>query len=194
MGVVAAANHLSTALPYPCDLRARGCIVGNADSRLGMSVIPPHENGPSSFLAWRGKANAVPGRFMAGISVSLDGANIQLSFQKDDQATAVVMDARAARALMRAVGQLLTAIDDPEEADEHETADALGEDIAMLEVTSSAIEVGTDEQGQPVIALQAGALPPFQLRLSDEEARHVATSLTEILNAPRDVRASHGGH
>ena len=40
---------------------------------------------------------------MAGISVSLDGANIQLSFQKDDQATAVVMDARAARALVRAV-------------------------------------------------------------------------------------------
>jgi hypothetical protein len=131
---------------------------------------------------------------MAGISVSLDGANIQLSFQKDDQATAVVMDARAARALMRAVGQLLTAIDDPEEADDQEAADALGEDIAMLEVTSSAIEVGTDDQGQAVIALQAGALPPFQLRLSDEEARHVATSLTEILNAPRDVRASHGGH
>ena len=50
---------------------------------------------------------------MAGISVSLEGANIQLSFQKDDQATAVVMDARAARALVRAVGQLLTAIDEP---------------------------------------------------------------------------------
>ncbi len=159
-----------------------------------MSEIPLHENGPASFLAWRGQAHAVPGRFMAGISVSLDGANIQLSFQKDDQATAVVMDARAARALMRAVGQLLTAIDDPEEADDQEAADTLGEDIAMLEVTSSAIEVGTDDQGQPVIALQAGALPPFQLRLSDEEARHVATSLTEILNAPRDVRASHGGH
>ena len=54
---------------------------------------------------------------MAGISVSLDGANIQLSFQKDDQATAVVMDARAARALVRAVGQLLTAIDDTDEPD-----------------------------------------------------------------------------
>ncbi|GJE58826.1 hypothetical protein [Methylobacterium trifolii] len=129
---------------------------------------------------------------MAGISVSLEGANIQLSFQKDDQATAVVMDARAARALMRAVGQLLTAIDEPEEADINEE---LGEDeIAMLDVTSSAIEVGTDEQGQAVVALQAGALPPFQLRLTDEEARHVATSLSEILSAPRDVRASHGGH
>ena len=64
----------------------------------------------------------------------------------------------------------------------------------MLEVTSSAIEVGTDEHGQAVVALQAGALPPFQLRLTDEEARHVATSLSEILAAPRDVRASHGGH
>ena len=42
--------------------------------------------------------------------------------------------------------------------------------------------------------LQAGALPPFQLRLTDEEARHVATSLSEILSAPRDVRTSHGGH
>ena len=129
---------------------------------------------------------------MAGISVSLEGANIQLSFQKDDQATAVVMDARAARALVRAVGQLLTAIDEPEEAD---MADEMGdEDIAMLDVTSTAIEVGIDDQGQAVVAFQAGALPPFQLRLTDEEARHVATSLSEILAAPRDVRASHGGH
>ena len=129
---------------------------------------------------------------MAGISVSLEGANIQLSFQKDDQATAVVMDARAARALVRAVGQLLTAIDEPDDPD---MADEMGdEEIAMLDVTSSAIEVGTDDQGQAVIALQAGALPAFQLRLTDEEARHVATSLSEILNAPRDVRASHGGH
>ncbi|WP_375463410.1 hypothetical protein [uncultured Methylobacterium sp.] len=129
---------------------------------------------------------------MAGISVSLEGANIQLSFQKDDQATAVVMDARAARALVRAVGQLLTAIDEPEEPDM--AAEIGDEEIAMLDVTSSAIEVGTDDQGQAVVALQAGALPPFQLRLTDEEARHVATSLSEILNAPRDVRASHGGH
>ncbi|GAB6841622.1 hypothetical protein HNR00_000850 [Methylorubrum rhodinum] len=128
---------------------------------------------------------------MAGISVSLEGANIQLSFQKDEQSTAVVMDARAARALVRAVGQLLTAIDDGDEVDLPEDGD---EDIAMLDVTSSAIEVGTDEQGQAVVALQAGALPPFQLRLTDEEARHVATSLSEILAAPRDVRTSHGGH
>ena len=129
---------------------------------------------------------------MAGISVSLDGANIQLSFQKDDQATAVVMDARAARALVRAVGQLLTAIDD---SDEPDVTDEMGdEEVAMLDVTSSAIEVGTDDEGQAVVALQAGALPPFQLRLTDEEARHVVTSLSEILNAPRDVRTSHGGH
>ncbi len=93
---------------------------------------------------------------------------------------------------MRAVGQLLTAIDDVDEVDlPDENSD---EDIAMLDVTSSAIEVGTDEQGQAVVALQAGALPPFQLRLTDEEARHVATSLSEILAAPRDVRTSHGGH
>jgi hypothetical protein len=129
---------------------------------------------------------------MAGISVSLEGANIQLSFQKDDQATAVVMDARAARALVRAVGHLLTAIDEPDEVDPPD--DLADEDIAMLEVTSSAIEVGTDEKGQAVVALQAGPLPPFQLRLTDEEARHVATSLSEILTAPRDVRASHGDH
>ncbi len=129
---------------------------------------------------------------MAGISVSLEGANIQLSFQKDDQSTAVVMDSRAARALVRAVGQLLTAIDDPDDGD---MAEEMGdEEIAMLDVTSSAIEIGTDGQGQAVVALQAGALPPFQLRLTDEEARHVATSLAEILAAPRDVRSSHGGH
>ncbi|RVU19039.1 hypothetical protein [Methylobacterium oryzihabitans] len=127
---------------------------------------------------------------MAGISVSLEGSNIQLAFQKDDQATAVVMDARAARALVRAVGQLLIAIDEPDE----DAGSDPDDDIATLDVTSSAIEVGTDESGQAVVALQAGALPPFQLRLTDDEARHVARSLDEILNAPRDVRASHGGH
>ena len=83
---------------------------------------------------------------MAGISVSLDGANIQLSFQKDDQATAVVMDARAARALVRAVGQLLTAIDDTDEPD---MADEMGdEEVAMLDVTSSAIEIGEIQSAQ----------------------------------------------
>ena len=71
---------------------------------------------------------------MAGISVSLEGANIQLSFQKDDQSTAVVMDARAARALVRAVGQLLTAIDDDGEVDLPE--DNGDEEVAMLDVTS----------------------------------------------------------
>ena len=49
-------------------------------------------------LGRSGRIETASGRYMAGISVSLDGANIQLSFQKDDQATAVVMDARAARA------------------------------------------------------------------------------------------------
>lgn len=129
---------------------------------------------------------------MAGISVSLEGSHIQLSFQKDDQATAVVMDARAARALVRAVGQLLTAIDLPDEPDSEDETDE--DDVAMLDVTSSAIEVGTDDHGHAVVALQAGALPAFQLRLTDEEARHVAASLFEILNAPRDIRASQGGH
>jgi hypothetical protein len=32
------------------------------------------------------------------------------------------------------------------------------------------------------------------LRLKDDEARHIAESLTEILNAPRDARTSLGGH
>ena len=66
---------------------------------------------------------------MAGISVSLEGSNIQLAFQKDDQATAVVMDARAARALVRAVGQLLTAIDEP--ADTEEAEELAEEDIVL---------------------------------------------------------------
>jgi hypothetical protein len=45
-----------------------------------------------------------------------------------------------------------------------------------------------------VLALQAGPLPPFMLRLKDEEARHIANSLMEILNAPPDARTSQGGH
>jgi hypothetical protein len=123
---------------------------------------------------------------MGGISVTLEGDNIQLSFQKGSQTTAVVMDPGAARSLVRALGQLLTALDDE--------GAARGEDEDFMDVTSPSIDVGTDERGQAVVALQAGSLPPFMLRLKDEEARHVANSLLEILNAPRDVRTSQGDH
>jgi hypothetical protein len=124
---------------------------------------------------------------MAGISVTLEGKNIQLAFQKGDQATAVVMDPQAARSLVKALGQLLTALGEGSEAG----GTAMEE---MLDVTSPEIEVGMDENGQPVLSLQAGPLPPFMLRLQDDEARHIAQSLIEILNSPRDVRTSLGGH
>jgi hypothetical protein len=128
---------------------------------------------------------------MAGISVTLEGDNIQLAFQKGDQATAVVMDPQAARSLVRAVGQLLSAIGE-EDADPAEVA---GEPLEeMVDVTSPSIDIGMDENGTAVISLQAGALPPFMLRLKDEEARHIAQSLLEILNSPGDIRTSLGGH
>ena len=123
---------------------------------------------------------------MGGISVTLEGDNIQLSFQKGSQTTAVVMDPGAARSLVRALGQLLSAIEGEEGAGE--------EDEDFMDVTSPSIDVGTDERGQAVVALQAGSLPPFMLRLKDDEARHVANGLLEILNAPRDVRTSQGDH
>jgi hypothetical protein len=124
---------------------------------------------------------------MGGISVTLEGDNIQLSFQKGSQTTAVVMDPGAARSLVRALGQLLSALEEEEEVSEEV-------DEEFVEVTSPSIDVGTDERGQAVVALQAGSLPPFMLRLKDDEARHVANSLLEILNAPRDVRTSQGDH
>jgi hypothetical protein len=124
---------------------------------------------------------------MAGISVTLEGDNIQLAFQKGEQSTAVVMDPHAARSLVKALSQLLTAIGEVTEE---------GEDVPeeMVDVTSPTIDVGMDEHGLAVVALQAGMLPPFMLRLKDDEARHIATSLLEILNSPRDVRVSHGDH
>jgi hypothetical protein len=126
---------------------------------------------------------------MAGISVTLEGDNIQLAFQKGDQATAVVMDPQAARSLVKAVGQLLTAIGES-------TGDAaeLGAMEEMVEVTSPTIDIGMDENGAAVLSLQAGLLPPFMLRLKDDEARHIAQSLMEILSSPGDVRSSLGGH
>ncbi len=125
---------------------------------------------------------------MAGISVTLEGDNIQLAFQKGEQSTAVVMDPHAARSLVRAVSQLLAAIG--------ETAGEEGEEMQeeLVDVTSQTIDVGMDEHGMAVVALQAGAMPPFLLRLKDDEARHIAQSLLEILNSPRDVRISHGDH
>jgi hypothetical protein len=124
---------------------------------------------------------------MAGISVTLDGNNIQLAFKKGEQSTAVVMDPQAARSLVKAVGQLLVAIG--EDADENgETAEE------MVDVTSPTIDVGMDENGLAVVSLQAGLMPPFMLRLKDDEARHIAQSILEILNSPRDIRISSGGH
>ena len=125
---------------------------------------------------------------MAGISVTLEGDNIQLAFEKNDHTTAVVMDPGTAQSLVLALGQLLLKLD-AEEDDE----DAFS-DEEFLEVTSPSIDVGTDEQGQAVVALQAGPLPPFVLRLNDEEARHIAQGLLDILNSPRDVRSSQGDH
>lgn len=124
---------------------------------------------------------------MAGISVTLEGDNIQLAFQKGEQSTAVVMDPHAARSLVKALSQLLMAI-----GESTEDGDEVPEE--MLDVTSPTIDVGMDEHGTAVVALQAGLLPPFMLRLKDDEARHIATSLLEILNSPRDVRTSLGGH
>jgi hypothetical protein len=124
---------------------------------------------------------------MAGISVTLEGDNIQLAFQKGEQSTAVVMDPHAARSLVKALSQLLIAIGESGE---------IGDDAPeeLVEVTSSTIDVGTDEHGLAVVGLQAGMMPPFLLRLKDDEARHIATSLLEILNSPRDARISHGDH
>ena len=124
---------------------------------------------------------------MAGISVTLEGDNIQLSFQKGEQSTAVVMDPHAARSLVRAVSQLLAAIGE---------STGEGDDMPeeLVDVTSQTIDIGMDEHGMAVVALQAGAMAPFLLRLKDDEARHIAQSLLEILNSPRDARVSHGDH
>jgi hypothetical protein len=125
---------------------------------------------------------------MAGISVTLEGNNIQLAFEKNDHTTAVVMDPGTAQSLVLALGQLLLKLDSDEDDDE-----AFG-DEEFLDVTSPSIDVGTDEHGQAIVALQAGPLPPFVLRLNDDEARHIAQGLLEILSAPRDVRSSQGDH
>ena len=124
---------------------------------------------------------------MAGISVTLECDNIQLAFQKGEQSTAVVMDPHAARSLVKAVSQLLAAIGESGEEGEEMPEE-------MVDVTSQTIDVGMDEHGMAVVALQAGIMPPFLLRLKDDEARHIATSLLEILNSPRDARISHGDH
>lgn len=128
---------------------------------------------------------------MAGISVTLEGNNIQLAFEKNDHTTAVVMDPGTAQSLILALGQMLLKIEADEDGDDE--TEGFDED-EYLEVTSPSIDVGTDENGQAVVALQAGPLPPFVLRLNDEEARHVAQGLLDILNSPRDVRSSKGDH
>ena len=135
---------------------------------------------------------------MAGISVTLDGTNIQLAFEKNDHTTAVVMDPSTAQSLILALGQMLLKIDqeesdDVEDDDEGSVIEPYGED-EYLDVTSPTIDIGTDEDGQAVVAMQAGPLPPLVLRLNDEEARHMAQGLLEILSSPRDVRSSQGDH
>jgi hypothetical protein len=62
---------------------------------------------------------------MAGISVTISGDNIQLSFRKGDQSTAVVMDGPTAQSLHEALGKLLITI----------RADEIGEE-EIFDVTS----------------------------------------------------------
>ena len=93
---------------------------------------------------------------MAGISVTLEGNNIQLAFEKNDNTTAIVMDPGTAQSLILALGQMLLKID-PEDDGE-----AFGED-EFLDLESPTIDVGTDERGQAVVALQSGPLPPLVL-------------------------------
>lgn len=135
---------------------------------------------------------------MAGISVTLEGNNIQLAFEKNDHTTAVVMDPGTAQSLILALGQMLLKLDAEEDGDDRpdeeiDVGGGFGED-EFLDVTSPTIDVGTDEQGHAIVALQAGPLPPFVLRLNDDEARHVAQGLLDILHSPRDVRSSLGDH
>ncbi|KAA2242183.1 hypothetical protein [Salinarimonas soli] len=130
---------------------------------------------------------------MAAISLSVDGDKIQISFQKDEQTTAVVMDAGSARTLAAALTQLVEVMAQAGDAPlADEDAGELEGDIE--DVTSPTIDIGVDEEGQPILALQAGAREPMLLRLQDDEARHVAESLLSILESPRDVRQSRGGH
>jgi hypothetical protein len=89
---------------------------------------------------------------MAGISVTLEGNNIQLAFEKNDNTTAVVMDAGTAQALILALGQMLLSIEQEAEPD------AYGEDD-FFEFDSPTIDVGTDERGGAVIAVEPGAPP-----------------------------------
>ena len=68
------------------------------------------------------------------------------------------------------------------------------EQARIVRLLVKRIDIGMDEHGMAVVALQAGMMPPFLLRLKDDEARHIAQSLLEILNSPRDARVSHGDH
>jgi CHASE3 domain sensor protein len=125
---------------------------------------------------------------MAAISLAVEGDKIQISFQKDDQTTAVVMDAGSARTLAAALSQLVAVMAEAGDI----AADTVEGEIE--DITSPTIDIGVDEEGQAILSLQAGAREPMLLRLQDDEARHVAESLLSILDSPRDVRQSRGGH
>ncbi len=142
---------------------------------------------------------------MAGMSVSLEGNNIQLSFQKDNQSTSVVLDIQAARSLITALGHLLDVLEEQEEDETEELPlIEIGEDAeeeseeldttGMMDITSPTIDIGLDGEGRAILTFQAGDMPPMLVRLQDEEARYIAQSLLEILNSPQDIRRSTGGH
>ncbi len=140
---------------------------------------------------------------MAGMSVSLDGNNIQLSFQKDSQSTSVVLDLEAARSLIGALGQLLDIVEEqddelediqPIEIGESSEEPELIDPSDMVDITSPSIDIGLDAEGHAVLTFQAGMFPPLLVRLQDDEARYIAQGLLEILSSPQDVRQSGGGH
>lgn len=66
--------------------------------------------------------------------------------------------------------------------------DSLFEQATMLDVISPTYQVGSDDEGRPVLALKVDPLPVFKYRFEDQQAATIAKTFSEIVNSPRDVR------
>lgn len=111
------------------------------------------------------------------------GDDYCLSFAIGEQALNLTLDLEQARSLFLGLGATLA----------HDAEGASLQTLEqkpILDVYSPTFQIGSDDEGHPILALKVDPLPPFRFRFSERQAREIAKCFLEIVETPMDIRTS----